>query len=140
MARAHRFGTDRTPSALRGQEHLCAPFRKNLHDRMSTEFLTFGTWTGGSWGSPPPRRGSLETYKRPGSTPSSSTLYLGSGRPYDRAEAARVAAAERQQDEAHLSAYPALRTQRAGRQATRMSTKSSRASSSPVVNLTEGGL
>ena len=76
------------------------PFRKDHLDKWSEEFRTFGNMGG------PPPSGRKQPWQRPSSSPSVSTLYLGSGRQYDRAEAARVAAAERANDFAHTSAYP----------------------------------
>jgi hypothetical protein len=74
------------------------PFRRNLLDKWSSDFHTFGKMGA---------KGRDGVYKRPGSSPSATTLFLGSGRPFDKAEAARLAAAERRgersPDHPHIS-------------------------------------
>ena len=74
------------------------PFRKNKLEEWSEEFLIFG-----EMGGRPKVRG--KSFGVPGSTPVKTTLFLGCGRTYDKAEAARVAAAERASKPLE-SAYP----------------------------------
>ena len=134
------------------------PFRKSYLDEWSAELRTFG-----EMGGPPRTR--RPSAGQPGSSPVKTTIFLGNGYQFDRAEAARVATVERSGTPL-LSAYPRAHGQDelevrqvffegASRSASRSGR--SRSSSSPgeqqrrtagsgtvplppVVNLTLGGL
>ena len=89
------------------------PFRKmNSIDRWSEHWRTFGTFGPNLTKSGQHRErhasAALTTRRgqRPGSAPLRTTLYLGNGLKYDRAEAARVARAERNGECAADTAYP----------------------------------
>ena len=120
---APRIESRRNPRDIASQSTVPFPFRKNLLDEWSTQFHTFGTMGA---------KGRTGPYVRPGSSPRATTLFLGSGRPFDKAEAARLAAAERRGD-AVPSDFPSvsLGVDRHGRP--------QRATPS-VVKLTLGGL
>ena len=120
---APQIESRRNPRDVAIQSTVPFPFRKNLLDEWSTQFHTFGTMGA---------KGRTGPYVRPGSSPRATTLFLGSGRPFDKAEAARLAAAERRGD-ATPSDFPSvsLGVDRHGRP--------QRATPS-VVKLTLGGL
>lgn len=86
--------------------HQCRPGNTDFLDEWSTTMQTYDNKFGGRNKKVAPKdRGS------PGRTPAKTTLSLGSGRPYDHAEAARVAAAERAM-QPHHTAYPAAERER----------------------------